>query len=598
MRQTWQCLNELMTSKNSSRSTIKQLIHNKVTIDNPDDIPEIFNEFFANVGSNLDKEIPKTPISPLSYMGPRVEGEFQFSQTTVPEVMMLLMQLDDRKSTGHVNLPVRLLKIAAEIIVPRLVSIYNLCLRSGVFPKAMKIAKIVALFKAGCRFSVTNYRPISLLPVFSKIFEKIVHKQVSNYLELKKIIFESQFGFQKKKSTLHSLIDIVENIRDSLERGNYGCGIFIDLKKAFDTVNHRILIQKLEHYGIRGTALKWFTSYLSERTQYTFINGKSSSILSVSCGVPQGSVLGPLLFLLYINDLPNISKRLQFFLFADDTNIFFEHSNLATLQRIVNKELKKLSLWLNANRLALNISKTNFVIFAAKNKPLSTVTILLNKKAIEEKKYVKYLGVLIDSQLTFKYHISGVTKKLSQITGTMSRIRNYVDSDTCKLVYNGLGYSKLLYGLPVWGNADEVHIKNIVILQKKAVRIIVKKNCSIHDDTFERHHSAPIFKDLGILHIRDVFVIETLKFVYDSLNKINPPQFHEYFKLPTSSRNNTVAIRNNNLVFPRARTTTYGLKSLKYCGVLIWNGLDVHLRTKSRAHIIDKVKKSILERYR
>ena len=291
-------------------------------------------------------------------------------------------------------------------------------------------------------------------------------------------------------------------------------------------------------------------------------------------------------------------SRMLLLSFADDTNIFFEHSNLATLQRIVNKELKKLSLWLNANRLALNISKTNFVIFAAKNKPLSTVTILLNKKAIEEKKYVKYLGVLIDSQLTFKYHISGVTKKLSQITGTMSRIRNYVDSDTCKLVYNGLGYSKLLYGLPVWGNADEVHIKNIVILQKKAVRIIVKKNCSIHDDTFERHHSAPIFKDLGILHIRDVFVIETLKFVYDSLNKINPPQFHEYFKLPTSSRNNTVAIRNNNLVFPRARTTTYGLKSLKYCGVLIWNGLDVHLRTKSRAHIIDKVKKSILERYR
>ena len=207
------------------------------------------------------------------------------------------------------------------------------------------------------------------------------------------------------------------------------------------------------------------------------------------------------------------------------------------------------------------------------------------------------MGVLIDSQLTFKYHIASVVKKLAQITGTMNRIRNYVDSDSCKLVYNGLGYSKLLYGLPVWGNADEVHIKDIVILQKKAVRIIVKKNCTIHDDTFERHHSAPIFKDLGILHIRDIFVVEALKFVYDSLKKLNPPQFHDYYKFPTACHINTVAIRNNNLVFPRARTTTYGLKSLKYCGVSIWNGLDVNLRTKSRMYIIDKVKKSILERY-
>ena len=176
------------------------------------------------------------------------------------------------------------------------------------------------------------------------MFEKIVHKQLFEFLELNSVIYESQFGFQKNRSTLHSLIEIIENIRECIEKSNYGCGIFIDLKKAFDTVNHDILINKLEHYGVRDISLKWFFSYLTGRTQYTSLNNTSSDVKSITCGVPQGSVLGPLLFLIYINDLPNISKKLKFYLFADDTNIFYESNDLVNLQKILNKELKKLSL--------------------------------------------------------------------------------------------------------------------------------------------------------------------------------------------------------------------------------------------------------------
>ena len=263
------------------------------------------------------------------------------------------------------------------------------------------------------------------------------------------------------------------------------------------------------------------------------------------------------------------------------------------------------------NRLALNISKTNFVIFAAKNKPLQNVTIQIYKKAIQQVQYVKYLGILIDSQLTFAQHISSVVKKVSRVTGLMYRIRNCVDNQTLKMIYYSLVYSHLLYGIPIWGNADDVHISPLYLLQKKAIRLILNKDKSIktlfelpgedvsywYIDTFVKPSSSPLFLELKILKLYDIFKLSTLLFVYDCLNELNPTQFHSYYMFPYMTRN-TAVNRSGNLELPQPRTSTYGLKAIKFTGTKLWNDLTQNERTAVSKNVFKmNMKKRLIMNY-
>ena len=301
------------------------------------------------------------------------------------EVFKIINSLQN-KSAGPASIPVKLLKLIPDLITIPLCNIINLSFVSGSFPDPLKIVKVIPIHMNGSTQDMNNYRPISLLSIFDKIMEKIMHERSYKFLELNNILYSKQFGFRKNNSTIDALIKITDKIRESVDKGKYGCGIFIDLRKAFDTVNHNILLlngntMELEAHHFNGSG----PIYLKEK-QYVYINGERSELKQISCGVPQGSVLGPLLFLIYINDLPNISKKLDLYLFADDTNIYYEDKSLENLEIRVNKELKNLYLWLSVNRLGLNIEKTNFVIFHPFNKPLKyNVTIIIHKKAITEK---------------------------------------------------------------------------------------------------------------------------------------------------------------------------------------------------------------------
>ena len=239
-----------------------------------------------------------------------------------------------------------MLMVIPDLIIVPLAYIINMSFLTGEYPDLLKQVKVIPIHKGGSSQDINNYRPISLLSIFDKIIEKLIHKRLYTFLEDHNILYENQFGFQKNNSTVYALMQITERIKTTIGSGKFGCSIFVDLKKAFDTVNHEILLNKLEHYGIRDTELNWFRTYLTDRKQFVSFNEQSSELLENNFGVPQGSVLGPLLFLLYINDLPNISKILNFYLFADDTNIYYESSSLKDLEKSINKELGKLYLWL------------------------------------------------------------------------------------------------------------------------------------------------------------------------------------------------------------------------------------------------------------
>ena len=296
--------------------------------------------FFVNVGPNTEKDVPKVPnILPENFFKNRNQFNFIIAHIANEKVLEIIKSLNN-KSSGPSSIPLNLLQIVADLIVFPLCHIINTSFSKGIFPEKLKIMKVIPLHKGGSTQDSNNFRPISLLSIFDKIMEKILHKRLYQFLEHHHILFENQFGFRKDNSISYALMEITEKIKESIDSGKFVCGIFIDLRKAFDTVNQGILFKKLEH-GVRGKLLEWFRSYLTDRKRYVYYNGESSNLKAISCGVPRGSVLGPLHFLIYIDDLPNISPDLKFFLFADDTNIYFESDDLIKLEKAVNKELKK-----------------------------------------------------------------------------------------------------------------------------------------------------------------------------------------------------------------------------------------------------------------
>jgi hypothetical protein len=527
-KKTWDILKEVTTGK-TPRKQITEITSESGPITDPSVIAEEFNNFFSNIGSKIASSIPPSSTDPLSYI-PNIPNVPQLNlNLTGPSQIIDLLKCFDNKSTPDLDgISIKLLKFVSHEIAVPLTHIFNLSITLGVFPDKFKTARIVPVYKAGDLTSCDNYRPIALVKSFSKILEKIVQINLVNHLEINKLLFTHQYGFLKNKSTEHNLLHVINHISESLNAGQYTIGVFLDLKKAFDVVDHDILLAKLSKYGIIGPAHDWFHSYLSNRSQIVDINNNHSQPKPVDMSVIQGSLLGPTLFLIFINDFPNCTS-LSTFLFADDTSALKSGPNLTELFDFINIELRNIAAWYRANKMSANASKTKYIIFHNKGKHVNINGLELyfndnehndinnpanihilerihNNNTNTASRSYKLLGIYLDENLTLNQHFSILSNKLSRALFFLRRVKNLLPPSALLTLYHSLFHCHLLYCPNILGTSSATNISKIAQLQRKAIRIITS---SPH-----RAHTPPLFLSLNILPFPELLKLHRSLFMH------------------------------------------------------------------------------------
>ena len=334
LRKVWQGIKEIINIKNKSSDSPSCIIENGKLISDPFEVSNSFNSYYSSIAGNILERRKYTGDGNfLKYMPNSQPNSIVIAPVDSEEINLIIKSFNTKKATGPCSIPPKILNFICDSIVNPLSKLANLSFHEGVHPDRLKVAKVIPIYKSGSKTTTGNYRPISLLSNLNKIFEKLIFSRLYSFLDKENIIYKLQFGFRPKHSTSHALISITEKVKEALDNNKFTCGVFIDLQKAFDTVNHEIILKKLYRYGIRGKMHDWFTSYLTDRLQFVSILGIDSDKLTIQHGVPQGSVLGPLLFLLYINDIHNAINYSKTYLFADDTNLLNINKNFKKMQR-------------------------------------------------------------------------------------------------------------------------------------------------------------------------------------------------------------------------------------------------------------------------
>ena len=553
-KKLWQVINSI-TNKGTKHNKVDNLIVKNKVLSNPSDISEAYNHFFVNAAKDLQDQLPKLETDFRKFMGPRNPISMDLAQVNLSEVTSIIHSLKSKKCRVNDFSP-SILKRNSHLIAMPLTTLINQSFQQGQFPNKLKQAQVIPLYKKGARSDINNYRPISLLNVFSKVFEKAMKLKMVAFIDSHKILCSSQYGFQKKISTEDALIHFSKNIYQQLDQSNSVLSIFIDFSKAFDTVPHNILLDKLDHYGIRGPVKAWFADYLSDRSQTTVFENFESSALNCSLGVPQGSVLGPLLFLLFINDLPNVSRLLYTLLFADDATMSVCGKDPKQLIQIANNELHRFYLWCNSNKLTVNTLKTFFILFSNKrisNLPPLVIKSNLTYELIKQVDSTKFLGVYYDYDMTFKSHIRHLSQKLARTAALLYKVKSIMPEFVLKNMYHAHILSLLNYCNVIWSNTFPSHLDTLVKLQKRVIRTITNSDFIAH--------THPLFQQSKILDIDRLRKFNLCVYFFKNKNLLQNQYQHGY---PT---------RHRHRIRPERHSTTLYEHSFMYQANKVWNEL-------------------------
>lgn len=585
----WGMVNAMTGRKNNDQGSITLTIDN-VSYEEPQVLANIFAKHFTTIAETTVNRFYKGLLSSSCTTSSMLDTTFFFHPVLQHEVFDVIRSLKNKKCSGVDFISARILKSINGEICEHFAHIINLSVSTGVFPNLLKKAIVIPVYKKDCIDDISNYRPISILSVFSKVMEKIVLSKMMKYLDKFKILDTAQHGFRSGRSTQSGAIQFVEFVYECLDNGSCVAGLFFDLSRAFDSLAYQFILDKLYNLGFRGVILNWIRSYLEDRVASVKVENSFSEEHDLKLGVPQGSVLGPLLFLLFINDLPInlrkifikylncnnlLYKILRFILFADDSSVGITAETLEELQRLCELLAQSFIEWCQLNRIMVNIDKTICVHFTLSDDDQNTLIIRHLDTVIPCRSSTKFLGIHIDRHLKWDTHIDAVCKKLNCSYYALSRIKNSLPLRSLINVYYSLVYSHLAYNILLWGNSSD--IGRVFIIQKRIIRLMF--------DCGPRSSCRSVFLENGILTVASIFILRCLVYVKENES--------DFVKLSSFHSHNT---RNKEtLNFPVHRTSKFE-SSPKYQSIKLFNHLPIYIQSLSISRFKKVVKELLLKK--